>query len=78
MIKDTKVKNFLHSSLDNVMSNRVIRYKTTKEIWDALEVRCQGTNAIKNNMKTILIHEYEHFESKSDELLTEIYYVFNE
>ncbi|KAK1357997.1 hypothetical protein POM88_051253 [Heracleum sosnowskyi] len=71
--KDAKVRHLLHSALDNVMSNRVIGCKTAKEIWDALEVRCQGTSAIKKNMKTILIQEYEHFDSRPGESLTETY-----
>ncbi|KAK1373841.1 hypothetical protein POM88_030034 [Heracleum sosnowskyi] len=71
--KDAKVRHLLHSALDNVMSNRVIGCKTAKEIWDALEVRCQGTSAIKKNMKTILTQEYEHFDSRSDESLTDTY-----
>ncbi|KAL8131808.1 hypothetical protein AgCh_007650 [Apium graveolens] len=44
-----------------------------KDAKDALEVRCQGTNAIKKNRKTILTQEYEHFDSKSDESLTDTY-----
>ena len=38
--KDAKVRHLLHSAIDNVMSNRVITCKTTKEIWDSLETRC--------------------------------------
>ncbi|KAK1372291.1 hypothetical protein POM88_028484 [Heracleum sosnowskyi] len=71
--KDAKVRHLLHSALDNVMSNRVIGCKTAKEIWDALEVKCQGTSAIKKNKKTILTQEYEHFDSRSDETLTDTY-----
>ncbi|KAK1356459.1 hypothetical protein POM88_049715 [Heracleum sosnowskyi] len=71
--KDAKVRHLLHSALDNVMSNRVIGCKTAKEIWDALEVRCQGTGAIKKNRKTILTQEYEHFDSRPNETLTETY-----
>ncbi|KAL8126211.1 hypothetical protein AgCh_013485 [Apium graveolens] len=71
--KDAKLRHLLHSALDNVMSNRVIGCKTAKEIWDVLEVRCQETNAIKKNRKTILTQEYEHFDSKSDESLTDTY-----
>ncbi|XP_063945935.1 uncharacterized protein LOC135151418 [Daucus carota subsp. sativus] len=71
--KDAKVKHLLHSPLDNVMSNRVIGCKTAKEIWDALEIRCQGTKAIKKNRRTILTQEYEHFDSKSSESLTDLY-----
>ncbi|KAL8149048.1 hypothetical protein AgCh_006162 [Apium graveolens] len=53
------------------------REYTTKDISslgkDAKEVRCQGTNAIKKNRKTILTQEYEHFDSKSNESLTDTY-----
>ncbi|KAL8097620.1 hypothetical protein AgCh_030666 [Apium graveolens] len=52
---------------------KVIQCKTAKEIWDALETRCQGTNAMKKNRRTILTQEYEHFDSKSDESLTDLY-----
>ena len=45
--KDVKVRYLLHSTLDNVISNRVIGCKTAKKIWYALEVICQGTKAIK-------------------------------
>ncbi|KAL8155385.1 hypothetical protein AgCh_000678 [Apium graveolens] len=55
------------------MSNRVTGCKTSKEISDTLEVKFQGTNAIKKNSRTILTQEYEHFDSKADESLTEIY-----
>ncbi|KAL8124254.1 hypothetical protein AgCh_012047 [Apium graveolens] len=71
--KDAKVRHLLHSAIDNVMSNRVINCKTAKEIWDALETRCQGTDSIKKNRKTILTQEYEHFDSKPDESLTGLY-----
>ena len=63
VLKDAKVRNILHNSLDSVMSNRVIAYKTAKEIWDALETQCQGTMAIKKNRRAVLIQEYEHFET---------------
>ncbi|XP_074323344.1 uncharacterized protein LOC141660273 [Apium graveolens] len=75
-MKDAKVRHILHSILDSVMSNRDIGCKTAKEIWDTLEVKCQGTTAIKKNKRTILTQEYEHFVSKSNESLTEIYDIF--
>ncbi|KAL8100530.1 hypothetical protein AgCh_032692 [Apium graveolens] len=33
----------------------------------------RGTDAIKKNMRTILTQEYEHFYSKADESLTDLY-----
>ncbi|XP_074351928.1 uncharacterized protein LOC141691082 [Apium graveolens] len=72
-IKDAKVHNILYNSLDNVMSSRVIAYKTAKEIWDSLETQCQGTMAIKKNKRVVLVQEYEQFDVKADELITDIY-----
>ncbi|XP_074328184.1 uncharacterized protein LOC141666096 [Apium graveolens] len=73
IMKDAKDRHLLHCSLDSVISNRLIGCKTTKEIWDTLEVKYQGSTAMKKNRKTILTQEYEYFDSKDDELLTEIY-----
>ena len=73
VLNDAKVKNILHNSLDEVLSNRVITCKTIKEILDALEVQCKGTKAIKKNRRALLIQEYEQFEAKADESLTEVY-----
>ena len=72
-LKDVKVKTIMHNSLDHVMSNRVIAYRTTKEIWDALEIQCQGTKEIKKNKRAILIQEYEYFKAKYDESLTDVF-----
>ena len=72
-LKMLRVRNILHNSLDEVLSNRVIACKTAKEIWDTLEVQCHGTPAIKKNRRTLLIQEYEQFEAKADESLTEVY-----
>ena len=67
VLKGVKVKTILHNILDHVMSNRVIACKTAKEIWDALEIQCQGTKEINKNRRAILIQEYEYFEAKSDD-----------
>ncbi|XP_074328078.1 uncharacterized protein LOC141665992 [Apium graveolens] len=72
-LKDTKFRNILHNSLDNVMSNRVIACKTVKEIWDALETQCQGTMTIKKNGRVVLVQEYEQFDAKADRTITDIY-----
>ncbi|XP_074351852.1 uncharacterized protein LOC141691000 [Apium graveolens] len=73
MLKDAKVRNILHNSLDNVTSNIVITCKTAKEIWDALETQCQGMMEIKKNRRVVLMPEYEQFDAKVDESITDIY-----
>ncbi|XP_074351415.1 uncharacterized protein LOC141690521 [Apium graveolens] len=71
MLKDAKVRNIMHNSLDNVMSNRVISCKTAKEIWDALKTQCMM--AIKKNRRVVLVQEYEQFDAKVDESITDTY-----
>ena len=71
VLKDSNVKSILHNSLDSVMSNRVITGKSSKEIWDTLEVQCQGTKAIKKNRRALLVQEYERYETNPDEDLTD-------
>ncbi|XP_074357342.1 uncharacterized protein LOC141697050 [Apium graveolens] len=73
MLKDAKIGIILHNSLNNVMSNMVIYYKTAKAIWDALKTQCQGTLEIKKNRRDVLVQEYEQFDAKSDETITDIY-----
>ncbi|KAK1360564.1 hypothetical protein POM88_045038 [Heracleum sosnowskyi] len=73
VLREPKIKNILHSSLDAVMSNRVIAYKSAKEIWDTLETQCQGSASVKKNRRALLIQEYEQFDAKPDESLTDLY-----
>ncbi|XP_074347008.1 uncharacterized protein LOC141685805 [Apium graveolens] len=47
--------------------------KTAKEIWDALETQCQGPITIKKNRRAVLVQEYEQFDAKADESITDIY-----
>ncbi|KAL8115412.1 hypothetical protein AgCh_022049 [Apium graveolens] len=54
-------------------SKWVIICKTARAIWDALETQCQGTMVIKKNRRVVLVQEYEQFDAKSDETITDIY-----
>ncbi|KAK1394100.1 hypothetical protein POM88_013156 [Heracleum sosnowskyi] len=73
VLREPKIKNILHSSLDAVMSKRVIACKPAKEIWDTLETQCQGSASVKKNRRALLIQEYEQFDAKPDESLTDLY-----
>ncbi|KAK1359569.1 hypothetical protein POM88_044043 [Heracleum sosnowskyi] len=68
-----KIKNILHNILDAVMSNRVIACKSVKEIWDTLETQCQRFASVKKNRRALLIQEYEQFDARPDESLTDMY-----
>ncbi|XP_074351439.1 uncharacterized protein LOC141690547 [Apium graveolens] len=73
LLKDAKIRNIMHNSLDNVMSKRMIACKTAKEIWNALETECQGKMAINKNRRVVFMQEYEQFDAKADELISDIY-----
>ncbi|KAK1374041.1 hypothetical protein POM88_030234 [Heracleum sosnowskyi] len=73
VLREPKIKNILHNSLDAVMSNRVIACKSVKEIWDTLETQCQGSASVKKNRRALLIQEYEQFDARPDESLTDLY-----
>ena len=73
VLKDAKVRNILFNSLDDVLTNYVLSCKTASEIWNRLQVHCEGTKPVKKNMKSLLIQEYEYFEARSGETLTETY-----
>ena len=47
--------------------------KLPREVWNRLQVHCEGTKPVKKTMKSLLIQEYEYFEAKSGETLTETY-----
>ncbi|KAK1360650.1 hypothetical protein POM88_045124 [Heracleum sosnowskyi] len=73
VLRDAKIKNILHNSLDVVVSNRVIACKSAKEIWDTLETQCEGSASVKKNRRALLIQEYEQFDARPDESLTDMY-----
>ncbi|KAK1368041.1 hypothetical protein POM88_034133 [Heracleum sosnowskyi] len=73
VLREPKIKNILHSSLDAVISNRVIACKSSKEIWNTLETQCQGSASVKKNRRALLIQEYEQFDARPEESLTDLY-----
>ena len=64
-LKDAKVINILFNSLDSVLTNYVLSCETAMEVWNRLQVHCEGTKPVKKNIKSLLIQEYEYFEAKS-------------
>ena len=73
IMKDANVINILFNNLDSVLTNYVLSCETSKAVWNRLQVHCKGTKPIQKNMKSLQIQEYEYFEAKSEETLTETY-----
>ena len=47
VLKDAKVINILFNSLDYVLTNYVLSCKTAIEVWNRLQVHCEGTKPVK-------------------------------
>ncbi|XP_021756126.1 coiled-coil domain-containing protein 186-like [Chenopodium quinoa] len=52
---------------------RVMGCKTTKEIWDLLEITHEGTHEFKRSKIDILLSKYERFEMGSKETIQEMF-----
>ena len=64
-------------SLDTNMYYAVAHYDSAKEMWDHIEVLCEGMLEVRENKKHILISQYEAFMAQSKEGITEVFERFN-
>ncbi|KAL8112699.1 hypothetical protein AgCh_020135 [Apium graveolens] len=71
--KDKKAMNILFNGVDGDMFDNIINCKTTKEVWDTIQIFCDGTEQVRENKIQLLIQQYEHFHCKESESLTDIF-----
>ena len=55
--------------MDRNEYNRICQCKLAKEIWRLLEITHEGTNQVKESKINLLVHSYELFFMKENELL---------
>ncbi|XP_074355340.1 uncharacterized protein LOC141694940 [Apium graveolens] len=71
--KDKKAMNILFNGLDGDMFDSVINCNTAKEIWDQIQVLCEGTEQVIENQMQLLIQKYESFHFEDGESLSDIF-----
>ncbi|KAL8118821.1 hypothetical protein AgCh_016352 [Apium graveolens] len=71
--KDKKAMNILFNGVDSDMFDNIIKCKTAKDVWDTIQVICDGTEQVRENKMQLLIKQYEHFHSEESESLTDIF-----
>lgn len=71
--KDKKTMNIPFNGLDQDMFDNVINCATSKEVWDTIQTLFQCTEQVKENKMQLLIQKYEHFHSKKNENLTDVF-----
>ncbi|KAL8133711.1 hypothetical protein AgCh_008957 [Apium graveolens] len=74
---DSGLQLILIESLDNVMYNNIVNCDTSKQIWEKIEILCEGTEEVRSNQRRILISRYEGFMAKPKEGITEVFKRFN-
>ena len=54
---DSALQLILIESLDNVMYNNIVNCDTAKQIWEKIEILCEGTEEVRANQRRILISQ---------------------
>ncbi|XP_074351905.1 uncharacterized protein LOC141691057 [Apium graveolens] len=71
--KDKKAINILFNSLDGDMFDNIINCKAAKDIWDTIQVICNGTEQVRENKIKLLIQQYEHIHFKEGDSLNDTF-----
>lgn len=58
-LKDLKCKNYLFQALDRSILETILKKDTTKDIWDSLKQKYQGTARVKRAQLQALRKEFE-------------------
>ncbi|GAV67549.1 DUF4219 domain-containing protein/UBN2 domain-containing protein, partial [Cephalotus follicularis] len=73
---NAKAKHVIICALNSNEFNRVSSCATAKEMWDRLEVPCEGTNQVKDAKINMLVREYEMFSMKENENISGMFVRF--
>jgi gag-polypeptide of LTR copia-type/Zinc knuckle len=57
-------------TLDKAMCGNVIGCSSAKEMWNKIELLCEGSEEVRENQRQILVSQYEAFMAKPGEELT--------
>ena len=71
--KDKKAMNILFNGLDQDMFDNVINSQTAKEVWDTVQIICEGTEQVRENKMQLLIQQYEYFHFEEGESLNDTF-----
>ncbi|KAL5190609.1 hypothetical protein HKD37_04G010009 [Glycine soja] len=69
-LKDLKVKNYLFQVIDRSILETILCKETSKDIWDSIKKKYEGSNRIKRAQLQALRKEFEMLHMKNDESVT--------
>ncbi|CAJ2656651.1 unnamed protein product [Trifolium pratense] len=72
-LKDLKAKNYLYQAIDRVVLETILKKNTSKDIWDSLKKKYQGTSRVKRAQLQALRKEFEILHMKAGESVNEYF-----
>jgi hypothetical protein len=72
-LKDLKAKNFLFQAIDRTTLETLLKKDTSKDIWDSLKKKYQGTSRVKRAQLQALRKEFEMLHMKGGESINEYF-----
>lgn len=66
-LKDLKLKNFLYQSIDRDILDTILNTETSKQIWESMKQKFQGSTKVKRAQLQALRKEYELLQMKESE-----------
>ena len=72
-LKDLKVKNYLFQAIDRSVLETILKKETSKEIWDSLKQKYQGTARVKRAQLQALRREWEILQMKNGESVNDYF-----
>lgn len=70
---DSHLQLIIIDSMDLSIFGNIAVYGIAKEMWDHIEVLCEGTEEVRENKKQILLSQYEAFMAQPKEGITEVF-----
>lgn len=72
-LKDLKAKNYLFQAIERGIIETMISRSTSKEIWESMKERYQGSTKVKKAQLQALKKEYEKLQMKDSESVAEFF-----
>ncbi|XP_027158102.1 uncharacterized protein LOC113759731 [Coffea eugenioides] len=72
-LKDLKVKNYFFQALDRSILETILKKDTSKDIWDSVKQKYQGSTCVKRAQLQALRKEFETLHMKTGETVNEYF-----
>ena len=72
-MKDLKAKNYLFQAIDRPILETILSKETSKDIWDSMKKKYQGSARVKRAQLQALKRDFETLQMKDGESVTNYY-----